>query len=222
MQLDYIYSMDTIKTRCHYCHSTTNHAVHGKYQDPPEVDEEREITQYSEYAIVQCLGCDNVRFLNRRWDTHDIDEDGNIDFLDYHYPDDEGYSNYSYLADEDQDELPRFLFDLYEELKITLDYDAASILGGIGLRMIVEAVCLHKKIPGKNLKEKIEQLHQNGVISKNDHEIIDRLREIGNITAHQIKSPSVSVMEAALEAVNHLLRQVYIVEKRTRKLRKKI
>ena len=87
--------------------------------------------------------------------------------------------------------------------------------------MLVEAVCLDRKINGRDLKDKISKLLNDGLISKNDYEIIDRLREIGNISAHEIKAPSNSDLEASLETVNHLLQTVYIVQKRTKILRKK-
>ena len=89
------------------------------------------------------------------------------------------------------------------------------------MRLMIEAVCINQKIEGRNLKDKISKLFEKGVISRNDFEVLDRLREIGNVSAHQIKSPSSSDLEAALEATNHLLRTVYIANKRTNRLRNK-
>ncbi|MEP1032618.1 DUF4145 domain-containing protein [Ekhidna sp.] len=156
--------------------------------------------------------------MHQYWDSEDTNSD---DFQKWeeHYPHDEDrFSLYIYLSEEELDELPAIIFDMYDELRVTLNNDL-NVLAGIGLRMVVEAVCIKQDIPGRNLKNKIQSLLEVGLISKNDFEVIDKLREIGNVSTHQIKGPSATVLEASLEAVNHLLRTVFVVQKRTRKLR---
>ncbi len=69
--------------------------------------------------------------------------------------------------------------------------------------------------------DKIKNLKKEGLISENEYEVIDKLREIGNLSTHKLKRPSSSDLVAALEATNHLLRTIYVVPKRTRRLREK-
>ncbi|MEO9850330.1 MAG: DUF4145 domain-containing protein [Reichenbachiella sp.] len=205
-----------IKAYCNSCRTETNHVVHGKFELHDK--EEDEIHRYS---IVQCLGCDSTSFLHKWAAPEDIDREDDVVYYEEQFPKDpDRFPAYEYLSHEDQEELPSILYYLYDELKVVLENDADT-LAGVGLRMVVEGVCVHKKIAGRNLKSRIDKILEMGLISINDHEIIDALREIGNISAHKIKSPSASDLEASLEAVNHLLRTLYIVQNRTKKLRKK-
>lgn len=209
--------MKKLKTYCKSCKRDTNHEIFGEHKPGPlryEYDED--ILEYNEYYIVKCLGCDHTGFLNRYWEENEV-EGEEMEPLEDNYPSDP-MSFYDFLKEEDQDELPRLIYDMYEELKMALIQEL-DIMAGIGLRMTVEATCLQQKIPGRNLKEKIAKLLEKGLISGQDYEVIDKLREIGNITTHKIKSPSASDLDASLEAINHLLRSVYIVQKRTKRLR---
>ncbi|MDN5215030.1 DUF4145 domain-containing protein [Fulvivirgaceae bacterium BMA12] len=97
-----------------------------------------------------------------------------------------------------------------------IEYDL-KLLAGIGLRTLVEAICINQKITGRNLKGKIDKLHSEGFISANKVPILHKLREIGNLDAHRIKSLFSTVLENALEIINHLLRSVYLIPKRSKR-----
>ena len=134
--------------------------------------------------------------------------------------DERWFEDYEFLNDQDIEELPAMIHDLYEELMEAMQHQS-SLLAGVGLRMLIEAVCIEQKIPGRNLNLKIKNLLERGLISKNEFEVLNKLREIGNVSAHQIKGPSDSLLDAALFAINHLLRSIYVVHKRTKRLRGK-
>ena len=83
----------------------------------------------------------------------------------------------------------------------------------MGLRMLVEAICLEQKIPGLNLQSKIRKLHELGMISKNELPILDKLRLIGNDSAHKIKSFSIDKLSYALDIINHIIKSIYVLPK---------
>ena len=114
--------------------------------------------------------------------------------------------------------MPKLLNDLYEEVEGAFK-ENSNILAGVGLRMLVEALCLEQKIKGRNLQEKIKNLHTSGLISANEVPILDKLRLIGNFSAHEIKGLSISKLEYALDIVNHVLKSIYILPKINKKLR---
>ncbi len=207
---------EIINTRCKRCETYTNHKILEKTNEI-EMESSNDTTEYECFNIIRCLGCDEISFLKLAWDS-DIQNDDDI--LHYNYPEDRFYLyEDEFLSEDDFSYVPNFVSQIYFEV-IEAYISDSMILSGIGLRMIVEAVCLNKKIIGKNLKEKISNLFEDGYISKNDLEIIDKLREIGNISAHQIKSHSITVIGSALEAVNHLIRSIYITSRKTKHLRK--
>lgn len=210
---------EVIKVFCVNCDSRTNQLIRTKFA--PQDKAEYEPFEHNEYCVTECLGCNNVAFIHQKWDDDEeaVNENGDPVKWVSHFMEDERYfEEYEFLHEQDAHELPAMILDLYDELIEAMQH-RSRVLSGVGLRMVVEAVCIQQKIPGRNLSMKINNLFEKGVISKNELEILDKLREIGNVSAHQIKGPTDSILEAALLAVNHLLRSIYVVHKRTRKLR---
>tara|TARA_Y100000590_G_C15626286_1_gene979476 strand:- start:211 stop:906 length:696 start_codon:yes stop_codon:yes gene_type:complete len=215
---EYIDLKETV-THCRLCNRDTNHIVHGYHKPDPVLDDDTGVENFDEYYIVQCKGCDTIGFLHSSWNSEEEKED---DFYKYdlHYPEDtDRYIYYQFLSEDEQAELPKDLYYFYDELKSAFNNETDT-LAGVAIRMVVDAVCLNLKITGRNLQVKITKLFEMGYISKNEQEVLDRLREIGNVSAHKIKSPTATELEATLEAANHLLRSVYVVHKRTKRLRK--
>lgn len=211
--------MKTITTQCGECDRTTNQKIlfskKVKEANPYEEDD----IEYFEYMVIECAGCGTVSFL-RRQPIEDPQENGKIIFIEDHYPQDilNHYPEFNFLRDEDQYELPNALYDLYEEVKNAFESDS-NILAGVGLRTLVEAMCLQQKILGKNLQEKIKNLHAAGLISSAELPILDKLRMIGNMSTHEIKAIPLDKLDYALEIVNHVLRSIYILPKVNKKLK---
>lgn len=170
--------------------------------------------------IVQCLGCDTVSFVQRFIGKQFRDKQNNRNYIEHNYPERELMQDIEFLSIEEQRKLPPQLRKLYEEIEIAYEYDA-NLLAGIGVRMLIEAICLHQQIKGANLKIKIECLYSTGFIAKNDIPILDKLREIGNITAHEVKGFSNYKLKYALEIVNHVLKSIYILPTFQKKLESK-
>ncbi len=210
--------MENIETYCRSCSHESNHSIIAKHE---HIENDRLIKNEEEFfnhMITQCLGCDTIGYLTTSWHLSDKNEDGSIYKSEYHYPHDpEQWENDEFLSDDEHSHLPRSLYDLYEELRNAIRM-GSNLLAGIGLRMMVEAVCLHQKVTGRNLRAKIDKIFDNGLISKNELEVLHKLREIGKMTTHQIKSPSKAVLDAAREAINHLLRSIYVVRMKTKRL----
>lgn len=192
-----------------YCASCDGTKHHKKLFAKASVDP---ITKADEeYAIVQCLGCGVPAFLltvRRKGKSkpdqfvYPYDEEEEFNFLNYEY----------------KDQLPRQIRGLYDEIKDAFEADSA-ILAGVGLRALVEAVCIDQKIPGQNLLVKIQGLHGKGFVSAAELPILDKLRLIGNISAHEIKSLPMDKLELALSIINHVLTSIYILPKINKRLK---
>lgn len=61
----------------------------------------------------------------------------------------------------------------------------------------------------KDLQGKIQGLHEAGLVSREQADILHHLRFLGNDAAHQLDTPSVWVAGAAIEILEHVLEQVY-------------
>ncbi len=110
----------------------------------------------------------------------DYDEPGKMAYIDSHFPNDyeEFYSEFNFIKDEDQEELPTIIYNLTEEIKTAFENDSC-ILAGMGLRTLVEAMCLQHEINGKTLQDKIKNLHFAGLVSSPGLPIHAKLRNCG-------------------------------------------
>lgn len=209
-------------TYCHECGNHTNQIIlfSKKITSIYEEDSKKSsrIKNYEEYLVVKCQGCNTISFVIRLSGDHFIDEEHGKGFIDINFPDQENDKNISLLTFEELQKLPRQISKLYDEVE-TVFLEDAKILAGIGLRMVIEAICLEQNIQGKNLQRKIEELHIKGLISKNEIAILDKLREIGNSSAHEIKSFSIHKLKYALDIINHILKSVYVLPAINKKLR---
>lgn len=203
-----------IETDCYECNVTTHHkALFVKQVESKFVD-----NHFLFYMVVECGGCKTISFVIREpLKKVSPDED---QFIDFNYPTEEdlGYEDYNFLKPEDQNRLPKKINELYEEIKLVFSGDS-NVFAGVGLRMLIEAICINQKISGSNLQQKIKNLHGQGMISSSELPILDKLRLIGNDSAHKIKSFSMNNLGYALDIINHVLRSIYILPKINRMLK---
>jgi hypothetical protein len=171
------------------------------------------------YMVIQCRGCHTISFLLRE-SIDDLDENGKIIFIDSHYPDSSTniINHYNFLNSEDIYLLPKKLISLYEEVQQAFKNES-NVLAGIGIRTLVESICIHQKMIGRNLQDKIKNLLAAGLISSSELPILDKLRIIGNQSTHEIKPFSLDKLNYALDIVNHILKSIYILPKLNRKLK---
>ena len=212
----------TVNTHCNDCKKMTNHAVLF-YKRVTTVNDNLEknspfYKSHEDYMTVQCCGCNELSFLMRCLETSATGTKNANDYLDYNYPSKEYELYITVLNDEEQAALPKILRQLYEEVEGAFKQQSA-ILAGVGLRMLVEAICLEQKIPGNNLYIQIPKLHTAGLISANEIPILDKLRKIGNISVHEIKGFSIDNLQYALDIINHVLKSVYFLPKINKRLK---
>lgn len=122
------------------------------------------------------------------------------------------------LADHELMDLPKGIAALYAEVMITLEH-RAPVLTGIGIRALVEAICLNRKIEGYNLMLKIQELYKQGLITKRQQTVLDKLRGVGNAAAHRIKPMNDTTLYNAMHIINHMLRDMYVIPKSGKKIR---
>ena len=171
----------------------------------------------NEYMVIQCSNCHNISFLERTIFLEPNEPRHPLTIIEMNYP---GPSepDFNFLNEYELHDLPKCLERLYQEV-IAAFKNEAEILSGLGLRTLVEAICIEQNVRGANLQTKIVALKGNGLISANEELILDKLRLIGNVAAHQIKGIPLEILAYALEIINHVLRSIYILPKINRKIK---
>ncbi|CAN5900592.1 hypothetical protein BH24DEI2_BH24DEI2_21910 [soil metagenome] len=163
------------------------------------------------YQIVQCQGCDDVSFRK----TH-------INSEDYYSDPETGEQIFDAVIDvypsrvagrhklRQADFLPFQISKIYDETHAAL-CSKQPVLAGIGIRVLVEAICKQEQAAGKNLEQKIDSLVALEVLKKSGAEMLQGTRLLGNAAAHEVKPHSEEILSLAMDVVEHLLTDVYIL-----------
>lgn len=206
------YNQTELKCYCSACNRMTNHVVLSvdvnSFSDQDEGFYEDHI-----YRLVKCKGCDRVSFNLEKTGTayEQYDEYGGErevpEFTSY--PQQEG----EIVPIDDSWSLPSQVYVPYYESINAINHKA-YLLAALGLRMVVEAVCLVKGAVGNDLKHKIDDLKNKGVITAADCERLHEARFMGNESAHEIQTPERDKLLIVLEIINGMLNNLYILDKK--------
>ena len=112
---------------------------------------------------------------------------------------------------------------------ITAFNSGSKTLAAAGVRLLIEGICIdHNILKGKtytdkgrvnrskagkidlrkNLEGKINGMRDKGHISKAQAKVLHQLRQLGNDAAHALDEPSLDLLGACINAVEHMMEQV--------------
>ena len=111
---------------------------------------------------------------------------------------------------ENSHELPFEVACVYREVIDAIN-GKLSLLAAMGLRALIEAICIERNVTGNNLMERITGLASNGVLSRRDAEILHQIRFLGNSAAHEIRIAPPGEILAAFEIGESMLKSIYVV-----------
>jgi hypothetical protein len=202
---------------CGFCGKVT---AHSALVEVDVVDGDDSFTARSENFIIMCLGCKTVSFCEESSNSEDIDYNDEGEPVSHTitqkvYPG--RVAGRSLL--EDIHRLPNEVRLIYLQTHEAI-CNKQSILAGIGLRAIVEAVCSEKEASGRNLLKKIDSLVRKGVTTRDGADILHSIRHMGNTAAHKVSANTEEELTTALEVVEHLLMGVYLIPHKAQKLKK--
>jgi len=85
----------------------------------------------------------------------------------------------------------------------------------------LSTVCKEKAAIGSTLEQKIDNLVANGILTRAGAETLHSMRILGNEAAHEVKPHSEGTLSLAMDVVEHMLNDVYILPAATSKLPKR-
>ena len=199
---------------CQSCAGKTSHKalvtvdVRGS-----EGDSHYSLDWSTDYQIVQCQGCKTLSFRIAGTNSEDCFE---INPGEWEYPVAEKLyppriEGRKGLGDETV-YLPAKVRLIYGETLTALSVQS-PILAAIGLRALIEAVCEDREAKGADLFKKIDNLVEQRVLTPAGVSILHKIRALGNAAAHEAKPHSEKQLALAMDIVEHLLKDVYILPK---------
>lgn len=199
---------------CTKCSGKTSHAVLVLVGVAgSEGDNNYSFDWHVDHQLIQCLGCKSIsyRIVSSNSEEYFHDENGDTvyDESEKLYP--PRITGVNGLGDE-AIHLPQKIRQIYEETILALSVNA-PVLAAIGLRALVETVCKEKAAEGGDLFKKIDSLVEKRVLTPVGATILHKIRTIGNAAAHEVKPHSERQLSLALDIVEHLLKDVFILPK---------
>jgi hypothetical protein len=201
----------SIKNYCSRCNGDTNHTVLYEKEIYYNVYHASHF-----YMTLECKGCEHVSY---RTELHDYESS---------YPDHQDNWKYDITTNTYPRTLKNYqtLIDIYSVPdKIQRVYTEAIsafsancfLLTAVAFRTVIEAVCIDKEIKGKNLGAKIDNLLKNHFITEKEAQRLHGIRFIGNDSVHEMTVPTEKQLYIVLEIVDHLLRNLYTIDRKANK-----
>lgn len=202
---------EIVKIRCRVCRQETNHDVKAEeIKDVARGINEYPYEEHYCYQILECRGCNTLAFRLSTWDDT-VDEPV---VRETTYP---SVIEDQPIPPEFSGNLPGKVAGIYMECTAAIE-SGLNLLSAVGLRMIVESLCLNMNVRRGNLETKINRLVREGHLLPPQARCLHDLRFMGNESAHEIERPSKRELDIALDIIETLLKTVYVLPKRTEEL----
>lgn len=228
------------KVYCRRCKNRNHHGIIMSHKEKSEYPYD-DIEWEHEYFIVQCLGCDTIAFVSEYGDESMIDLDpygDNRHFTEVIvYPEEpkvEKKSRYEPHKPLDFKESPEAIQIMYSQIVSAFNMQS-YLLAGVGLRMLVEGICKDLGIQGgyvldekgvkllrkdsteearrTNLEGKINGLVEKTLVVQSQANILHKIRELGNSSAHELKEPARRTLVLAIDVLEKIIEQIYELDK---------
>lgn len=217
---------NVIWVMCATCgHQTRKHKIlHEKVINQLEEKNGPEVGREF-HRFVECMGCERTKYVSSYMDMQEFDaeeEDFKV------YPDDPATARHrapAITVDDATDGggdmlIPEAVWKMYRETIDAINARIRTLAAG-GLRAVVEAICLDKKIEKGTLQQKIEELAKQGYLTKNQVELLHEERYLGNAALHELSTPSGQDLEDGLGIIEGLISTIYILPSKARRLKER-
>jgi hypothetical protein len=188
---------------CSSCKRETHHTV---LTSALETDGDENVTLWTHWQVVRCGGCKSVSFRKAQFFSEDYDaEIGEIPGTITYYP---APLTTRMTFENDLEALPEGVREVYEEAHKALSI-GLRVLSAIGIRALVEAVCMERKAKSWGLKDKLDDLVKANLLTRDEEKILIRVAVLGDAGAHRAQPGTDEALNAAMEVAEHLLVKLY-------------
>lgn len=160
------------------------------------------------YRTLVCRGCDAVTFQEELWSNEERNPyTGEYEMTSRLYP--PRIPGVRAIDGEDVWHwLPFNLKNMHDEVTRAIQMQAVT-LAVVGMRALVEGVCVHQKATGRTFEQKIDSLIAKQVLPVTHRAVVLLLRDYGNRAAHELSRPTQEEVVTLFGLVTQLLRTTY-------------
>jgi hypothetical protein len=217
-----------VRIVCERCQQKTNHIVAASIE-VTGFEEDIDFHWETIYQIVRCQGCDTCSFRIQKRNSESWSPARS--YTEVVYP----KRSQEIITCKDIYGLPNKVQQLYHETIECYNNDL-PILCAVGVRALVEAICLDKNIKDgpvdekdalgnitqkrkKNLEGKINGLFEIDILTKENAAALHEHRFLGNEAAHKISAPQKHELSLAIRIIETILESIYGVLFKSRLLK---
>lgn len=182
------------------------------------------------HRLVECMGCESIKYVISKSDPHVKDlppweyEETDVKV----YPDASGanpqrlpaFSQEEVTDDYRKSLIPAPVLKMYKETIAALNANIRTLAAG-GLRATVEAICLDKGIKSGDLRNKIDELAKQSLLTTAQAELLHEERYLGNAALHELETPHVQDIEDGLRIVEGLINTIYLLPSKAKRLKER-
>ncbi|WP_435308835.1 DUF4145 domain-containing protein [Sebaldella termitidis] len=193
------------KIYCNCCKQETNHTQVRNFEHTEvskiDDDEEMEVAWQIYWYMWQCMGCNDIVIENVVYfNGFDLEGSGKRT-MSFFYPE----RRKKMLLRKEYIKIPDQIRNIYDEI-IEAFNNSCYLLCSIGLRTLLEAVCVDKGIVSGNLMNKIDN---STFITDNIKKNLHGIRYLGNDATHDFISPKKEDLELTIKILEDILNTVY-------------
>lgn len=210
-------TMEAVRIGCVSCVGTTRHSILASIdQRGSDGDHRYTVDWHASHQIIQCDGCKSISY--RRVDTNSEDYDHDDHGHQVHVPTEKLFP--PRLANQNINEgdsyfLPQQTRELLKEVHSALA-NSQLILAGVGARGLLETVVKDRKANGDNLFRQIDDLVKQQILTPARASVLHQIRTLGNDAAHEAKPHNSNQLALAVEIVENVLQEVYILPEKAK------
>lgn len=222
-----------VKVACDVCNRENKHLILQAVRKSGSelIDRRFSVDWFDDYQIIQCQGCETISFRILSWcsECMDFDSDGSSEKL---FP----KRAIECLPLKTFNNTPRVISRIYREIIDSYNNEIYTLCAA-GLRAIVEGLCAAQGIKdgpvevtkkdgsitvhrSKDLQGKISGLHEKGILTQRNAEILHEHRFLGNEAVHELHQPSAEELTLAIEIIEHTVESLYEIPQKALSLKK--
>ncbi len=208
---------------CNYCNARTHHQMLATHRsctwffridtmdvyDEEYEDDEGEEDHYLEFCLWACQGCDTCLM-------ETLYHEGEPTAPEAQYvPPRQLHGVYA----KEFHLLPAKLTAIYQEVTHSFNH-SLNILCAIGIRALLEGICVDKGVKGKDLSQRIDNLKDHH-LPPNIIAHLHTFRFIGNSAVHELDAPNLSTLKQCIDVLEDLMNYLYQLEYKVKRIQKK-
>jgi hypothetical protein len=203
-----------IPAHCNRCGGERNHRILKEITNEWEHKPNQSYIVWSqtEFTMIQCAGCDDVRLRKKHIFSEDTDDEGRPIVHETYFPASvfRPQPDWIYYLDSEW-HIRKLLDETYRALE-----NEAKTLASMGLRAIIESIMIEEVGDQGSFTKNMDEFQKKGFVSELQKGHLLAAIELGHATIHRGHTPTDFQLQTAIDIVENLIHNIYYLTERAK------